>query len=515
MFNKPKIKQILISWQKVLQIFYISQAPDRMDAINSYSSKEEEQKIDNLQVNQKEQQQTLTSAEQSIKNRNIFLSNHRLSQLEELLNGKKVLEEYNVQLGNFVGGGSTWDVYDVYTLGTKNYKEETKLAIKVLKTTSQQSDDAAKADMENSKGILNFIKFSVKNDDFATAQALENCAISIRSIDIGSKHAVIVPKVRGDNGLDFFLNGHKIGAPIQGVINDTVSCNSYMTNKKKSLSVARQIASIARAFYDAGYIYNVDLSNIIVDNKNRVFITNFESIKKLDKKTEIGNQSCTPETPGDNDCKSDTASQKSVVFYEAMNLPFILFGAMAYRYFWQFFGHDAPDTVFADQKEFLAFFHSSCLKSSIQVPYFKLPENSEKVLEDFLVRLYSINKIEQPVFDKSLSEEQELRYTYFHFGYNYMQSKLDELRFGAKYHKDVVNSLALLMAMATEPDDKKRISIREYEEILLNLELTCDQWKDGQFRITEPNTQNGTWKDTVTTGSLVDMILPKNKLSEK
>ena len=60
MFNKPKIKQILISWQKVLQIFYISQAPDRMDAINSYSTKEVEQKTDNLQVNQKEQQQTLT-----------------------------------------------------------------------------------------------------------------------------------------------------------------------------------------------------------------------------------------------------------------------------------------------------------------------------------------------------------------------------------------------------------------------------------------------------------------------
>ena len=96
-----------------------------MNAINSYSTKEAEQKTDNLQVNQKEQQQTLTSTEQSIKNRNIFSSNHRLSQLEELLNGKKALEEYNVQLGNFVGGGSTWNVYDVYTLGTKNYKEET------------------------------------------------------------------------------------------------------------------------------------------------------------------------------------------------------------------------------------------------------------------------------------------------------------------------------------------------------------------------------------------------------
>ena len=71
------------------------------------------------------------------------------------------------------------------------------------------------------------------------------------------------------------------------------------------------------------------------------------------------------------------------------------------------------------------------------------------------------------------------------------------------------------MTIATESDDKKRISIREYEEILLSLELTCDQWKDGQFRITELDTQNGTWKDTVTTGSLVDMILPKNKLPEK
>ena len=96
-----------------------------------------------------------------------------------------------------------------------------------------------------------------------------------------------------------------------------------------------------------------------------------------------------------------------------------------------------------------------------------------------------------------------------------MQSKLDELRFGAKYHKDVINSLALLMVMATEPDDKKRISIREYEGILLNLELTCDQWKDGQFRITESDTKDGILEDMVNPGSLVDVILPKNKLSEK
>lgn len=486
-----------------------------MNAINSYSTKETEQKINNLQVIQNEEKQPLTSIEQSIKNRNIFSSNHRLLHIEKSLNDKKALEKYNVQLGNSIGDGSTWNVYDIHTLGTGNYKEETKLAIKVLKTTSQQSGDAAKSDIENSRCILDSLKLSIKNDDFATAQALENCAISVKSMDVGSKHAVIVPNIRGDNGLNLFLNGHKIGAPIQIIINNAASCNSYITNKRKSLSIARQIASIARAFFDAGYIYNVNLSNIIVDNKNSVFITNFESLIRLNKKTEISSKSCTPETPGNDNCKSNPASQKSVVFSEAMNLPFILFGAMAYRYFLQFFGNDVPNTVFADKKEFLSFFHSSCLKSGIQVPYIKLPENGEKAFEDFLVRLYSINKIEQPVFDKSLSEEQKLRYTYFHFGSHYMQSKLGELTFGAKYHKDVINSLALLMTIATESDDKKRISIREYEEILLSLELTCDQWKDGQFRITELDTQNGTWKDTVTTGSLVDMILPKNKLPEK
>ena len=58
------------------------------------------------------------------------------------------------------------------------------------------------------------------------------------------------------------------------------------------------------------------------------------------------------------------------------------------------------------------------------------------------------------------------------------------------------------MTMSTEPDDMKHISIRKSEEILLNLELTCDQWKDGQFRITEFGINDGTLK------GIVDMILP-------
>ena len=79
---------------------------------------------------------------------------------------------------------------------------------------------------------------------------------------------------------------------------------------------------------------------------------------------------------------------------------------------------------------------------------------------------------------------------------------MDKLTFGAKYHKDVINSLALLMKMSTEPDDMKHIFIKKSEEILLNLELTCDQWKDGQFRITKFDTYDGTLK------GIVDMILP-------
>ena len=42
-----------------------------------------------------------------------------------------------------------------------------------------------------------------------------------------------------------------------------------------------------------------------------------------------------------------------------------------------------------------------------------------------------------------------------------MKSKLNELRFGAKYHKDIINSLELLMTIETEPDDKNHISIKE------------------------------------------------------
>ena len=59
-----------------------------------------------------------------------------------------------------------------------------------------------------------------------------------------------------------------------------------------------------------------------------------------------------------------------------------------------------------------------------------------------------------------------------------MKSKLDELRFGIKYRKDIINSLALLMTLATEPDDKNRISMREYD-VKLRTDFLC------KFRITK------------------------------
>ena len=74
------------------------------------------------------------------------------------------------------------------------------------------------------------------------------------------------------------------------------------------------------------------------------------------------------------------------------------------------------------------------------------------------------------------------------------------------YPDEVLHSLALLQTYATDPDPRFRISDREVEEILLNLEMTSDLWNSGQFRVKDRH---------ITLYSLVDEILPKNRKKEK
>ena len=87
---------------------------------------------------------------------------------------------------------------------------------------------------------------------------------------------------------------------------------------------------------------------------------------------------------------------------------------------------------------------------------------------------------------------------YYHLGFLKIQKETGEI-----YPPEVLDSLAKLQALSTEPDPKKRISERVVEDVLLNLMESIDQWEEpGIYRIEEAE---------IIPGSMTDEILPKNK----
>ena len=110
--------------------------------------------------------------------------------------------------------------------------------------------------------------------------------------------------------------------------------------------------------------------------------------------------------------------------------------------------------------------------------------------------------LQEPTFPEYFTNAQKIRYMYYHFGFLKIQKETGEI-----YPPEVLDSLAKLQALSTEPDPEKRISERVVEDVLLNLMVSIDQWKEsGVYRIEG---------EKITPGSMTDEILPKNKSVNK
>ena len=117
-------------------------------------------------------------------------------------------------------------------------------------------------------------------------------------------------------------------------------------------------------------------------------------------------------------------------------------------------------------------------------------------------REYLKSGFKEPTFPEYFTNAQKMRYMYYHLGFLEIQKETGEM-----YPPEVLDSLAKLQALSTEPDPEKRISERVVEDVLLNLMASIDQWKEpGVYRIEG---------EKITPGSMTDEILPKNKSVNK
>jgi serine/threonine protein kinase len=264
---------------------------------------------------------------------------------------------------------------------------------------------------------------------------------------------------------------------------------NYADDRKIALSIARQKAMLLRGLHESGYV-NIDtkLENVMISNNGVVSMIDVGSIVKVGKKEDFS-FSYTKETVAPEVLSKDyKAHPKADVFSDAVDRPFILFGQVADKYF-----DRKSHNNFGNPKRAAAFVKSGLKK------YKKLG-------------------FESPKFPENFTNAQKARYIYYHLGFKKIQKELvDTLKENAKtrqqvkkaeivekdiYPDEVLHSLALLQTYATDPDPRFRISDREVEEILLNLEMTSDLWNSGQFRVKDRH---------ITLYSLVDEILPKNR----
>lgn len=349
------------------------------------------------------------------------------------------------------------------------------------------------------------IKKAIVNGDLANAQALNNVVVPFKVFQVGENglKALLMRKVDGKDGIDAICNGeidryNGVVSLKDEKLNNKKSDSrkleeyNYADDRKIALSIARQKAMLLRGLHESGYV-NIDtkLENVMISNNGVVSMIDVGSIVKTDQKNNFSfahtKETVAPEVLS----KDYKAHPKADVFSDAVDRPFVLFGQVADKYF-----DGKSHNNFRNPKRAAAFVKSGLKK------YKKLG-------------------FESPKFPENFTNAQKARYIYYHLGFKKIQKELvDTLGKNAKtrqqlkkaemigniYPDEVLHSLALLQTYATEPDPRFRISDREVEEILLNLEMTSDLWNSGQFRVKDRH---------ITLYSLVDEILPKNRKKEK
>ena len=445
-----------------------------------------------------------------------YISKHDIAIFEQFHEALKdgrlgdLIDEKDIKLVNRktkIGEGGFGNILDVKVKDNKNVNVNIVAKVPVYYGKKLTKDRVAKinknvlGEQRKANNLRRKIKKAIVNGNLANAQALNNVVVPFKvfQVDENGLKALLMRKADGNDGIKA-INDGKIEGYSEVIslkekeLNDkkSDSCKlkkyHFVDDRKVALSVARQKAMLLRGLHECGYV-NIDtkLENIMISKNGVVSMIDVGSIVKTDQKNNFS-FSYTKETVAPEVLKSGyEANAKADVFSDAVDRPLILFGQVAEKYF----------------------------------------DGSNKKLKSIKSTAYSLqNKLKEykklgfdlPKFPENFTDARKMRYMYYHLGFKKIQKELvDTLGKNAKtrlqskkaemvekniYPDEVLHSLALLQTYATDPDPRFRISDREVEEILLNLEMTSDLWNSGQFRI----------KDRyITLYSLVDRILPKNR----
>ena len=445
-----------------------------------------------------------------------YISKHDIAIFEQFHEALKdgrlgdLIDEKDIKLVNRktkIGEGGFGNILDVKVKDNKNVNVNIVAKVPVDYGKKLTKDRVAKinknvlGEQRKANNLRREIKKAIVNGDLANAQALNNVVVPFKVFQVGENglKALLMRKVDGKAGIDAICNGeidryNGVVSLKDERLNNKKSDSrkleeyNYADDRKIALSIARQKAMLLRGLHESGYV-NIDtkLENVMISNNGVVSMIDVGSIVKVGKKEDFSSN-CTKETVAPEVLQEGyEADAKSDVFSDAIDRPLILFGQVAEKYF----------------------------------------DGSNKKLKSIKSTAYSLqNKLKEykklgfdlPKFPENFTDARKMRYMYYHLGFKKIQKELvDTLGKNAKtrlqskkaemvekniYPDEVLHSLALLQTYATEPDPRFRISDREVEEILLNLEMTSDLWNSGQFRI----------KDRyITLYSLVDRILPKNR----
>ena len=212
-----------------------------------------------------------------------------------------------------------------------------------------------------------------------------------------------MPKAEGKDGDKFIFGDPKKGKAPIGIYGNKVGYNNFtITSRRAALSIALQKAS------EDGKVSMIDLGSIVKQG-NRINL-----YTPITRAPEVG--------------YGKLAGPKADVFSDAIDRPYVLFGSIANKYLDRFQDHAELFTrcegvtdrnVRAKKREYL--------KSGFK----------------------------EPTFPEYFTNAQKMRYMYYHLGFLKIQKETGEM-----YPPEVLDSLAKLQALSTEPDPEKRISER-------------------------------------------------------
>ena len=446
-----------------------------------------------------------------------YISKHDIAIFEQFHEALKdgrlgdLVDEKDIKLVNRktkIGEGGFGNILDVKVKDNKNVNVNIVAKVPVDYGKKLTKDRVAKinknvlGEQRKANNLRREIKKAIVNGDLANAQALNNVVVPFKVFQVGENglKALLMRKADGNDGIkainDGKIEGYSRGISLKEEELDNKKSDScklkkyhYVDDRKVALSIARQKAMLLRGLHECGYV-NIDtkLENVMISKNGVVSMIDVGSIVKVGEKDDFAfsytKETVAPEVLND----GYEAHPKSDVFSDAVDRPYILFGQVADKYF----GRKSHNNFGSLKMD--ATFVKNGLKE-----YKKLG-------------------FDLPKFPENFTNAQKARYIYYHLGFKKIQKELvDTIKENAKtrqqvkkaeivekdiYPDEVLHSLALLQTYATDPDPRFRISDREVEEILLNLEMTSDLWNSGQFRIKDRN---------ITLYSLVDRILPKNK----